>query len=479
MIARKKWQRLPIIGFIATIVCALGIGICPLQAQEEKEDDRAIDIGTITVMAPQPGVEITTEKTIIRMDEFKKPGEVRTLTDVLTEIGGIDVQRINPLMASPGDEVSIRGLNEGRMVIEIDGRRINHTGHYGRYIVDWSTLNMDDIESIEIIRGGHSVLHPFAIGGVINIITKKGKKTDEAKPDVRVKGGCGNYDTYNVAALVNGGAGNIVGYNFSASRQETDGYLRNNFQETDSLNGHLTFYLPGEATFSLGVKYSEVLYGLPVINDPARADYDSDYPKYFADRDQLRHLDWPQYAGGSTPEWKKDTTYMDGILQVPLGSGTIKLHYFQTVGRRWTSLYNSMGVFEDDIFLDDKTEGIIGEYRDIELFDSHSVTVGAEYQELGQPAENPVIYKVKSAYIQDVIGLGDRWKFTPGVRYYHIDMDTYYSNFSQGPFSANWPEEGKEQTEDGFYPSLKVDFQATPDTALYAAASRSYRLPCP
>ena len=95
-------------------------------AEEEKKvkkEAKVIPIGTITVMAPQPGVEITTEKTIIRMDEFKKPGEVRTLTDVLTEIGGIDVQRINPLMASPGDEVSIRGLNEGRMVIEIESTR--------------------------------------------------------------------------------------------------------------------------------------------------------------------------------------------------------------------------------------------------------------------------------------------------------------------------------------------------------------------
>ena len=45
-------------------------------------------------MAPQPDVDITTEKTVIRMDEFKKPGEVRTLIDVLSEIGGIDVQKI-------------------------------------------------------------------------------------------------------------------------------------------------------------------------------------------------------------------------------------------------------------------------------------------------------------------------------------------------------------------------------------------------
>jgi len=141
-------------GLLFAFVFALNMTGNPSLAQ--REEPGAIDIGKITVMAPQPGVEITTEKTIIRMDEFKKPGEVRTLTDVLTEIGGIDVMRINPLLASPGDEVSIRGLNEGRMVIEIDGRRINHTGHYGRYLVNWSGLNVDDIESIEIIRGGET-----------------------------------------------------------------------------------------------------------------------------------------------------------------------------------------------------------------------------------------------------------------------------------------------------------------------------------
>jgi iron complex outermembrane receptor protein len=472
----KKTRTLWITLLLTVGIFTMWVGSDLCLAEEErkvKEEAKVIPIGTITVMAPQPGVEITTEKTIIRMDEFKKPGEVRTLTDVLTEIGGIDVMRFNPLMAGPGDEVSIRGLNEGRMVIEIDGRRINHTGHYGRYIVDWSTLNMDDIESIEIIRGGHSVLHPFAIAGVINIITKKGKKTDEVKPDVSVKAGYGKFDTYNLSASVNGGVANTVSYNFSASKQETDGYLRNNFQKTDSINGHLTFFLPNDATFTLGAKYSDVNYGFPVINDPSRADYDPDYPKYFADRDQLRHIDWPQYAENN-PHWDKHTTYLDGMLQFPLGPGTIKVHGYFTGGRRWTSTYTAMGTFEKDFFVDDETKGIIAEYRDIDLFDNHRVTVGTEYQELGWPDENPIIYKVKSAYIQDVITLGDRWTVTPGVRYYHVDMDTYYSQFGAG-----WPTDGKDQDEDGFYPSLKVDFQATPDTALYAAVSRSYRLPCP
>ncbi len=317
-------------GLMCAFFFIIALIASPLQA--EKKESEPVYLDTLTIIAPQPGVEITTDKTVIKMDEFKKPGEVRNLTDVLTEIGGVDVQRITPLISSPGDEVSIRGLNEGRMVIEIDGRRINHTGHMGRYIVDWSTLNMDDVERIEIIRGGHSVLHPFAIGGVINIITKKGKKTDDIRPDVKIKAGYGDFDTYNLSASIAGGAANLVSYNFSASRQETDGYLRNNFQETDSFNGHLTFYLPHEASFSIGAKYSDVLYGFPVINDPARDDYDSDYPDFIADADQLRHLPGPQFPGDHDPHWKKHTTYLDGIFQFHWPRN-LKMHGFMTSGR--------------------------------------------------------------------------------------------------------------------------------------------------
>jgi len=491
----KQFWNVFLVNGLAFIMVAISI---PGLAGEK--EPKPIDIGTITVMAPQPGVEITTERTIINLDKFERPGDVRTLTDVLTEIGGIDVQRSNPLMASPGDEVSIRGLNEGRMVIEIDGRRINHTGHYGRYIVDWSTLNLDDIERIEIIRGGHSVLHPFAIGGVINMITKKGKKTDEPKPDVSFKGGYGRCDTYNVSGSVDGGVGNIVGYHFSASRGDTDGYLRNDFQRTDNLNGHLSFFLPRDATFTAGAKYSDVDYGFPVINDPNDPDpgvaarYDDDYPKFKKSADQLRHLNWPQLptTGSLRPEWKKHTSYLDVIFQMPLGPGIVNVHGFWTEGRRWTSSYGKGASMEDpekkfkkDDFVDDRTKGIICEYRDIDLFDSHSVTAGTEYQELGWPDKDPIIYNVKSAYIQDVIHLGDRWTLTPGIRYYDVDMDVYYGWWEMGydsqppgwPFSAD--NSGKTDNDDGFYPSLKVDFQATPETALYAAVSRSYRLPCP
>lgn len=461
-----------------------------MTANAGETENQAVNLGEITVMAAQPGVEITSGKTVITMDKFIKPGSLTTLNDVLTEIGGVDVQRSNALMAGPGDEVSIRGLNEGRLVIEIDGRRINQTGHMGRYIVDWSTLTLDDVDRIEIIRGGHSVLHPFAIGGVINIITKKGGGGEKIAKG-KVRAGYGRYDTWNTAASIDGSAGKHTDFHFSGAKQESDGYLKNNFQKTKSFNGHLDFHLPSEIGLELGVKYSEVDYGMPVINDPndfnsgVAALYDPDYPVFSRSRDQLRHLNWPQLPGSDTPEWEKHTTYLDAIFRIPAGPGKIKVHGFMTDGRRWTRLYDKSGTFSRDQFMDDRTQGMILEYGDVRLFDNHVFTFGLEYQELGQPSGTRAIYKVKSGYLQDIITLGPKWTLTPGVRYYQVDKATYYSWMEMGyaamppgwPFSV--PNSGKTETDSDFFPSLKVDYKATQDTTLYAAASRSYRLPCP
>ncbi|NWH05472.1 TonB-dependent receptor [Desulfobacter latus] len=460
-------------------------------AQKPPETEKEIlELEELTVIGTQPGVDITTEKTVVDLEQFKKPGATATLTDVLSEIGGVDVQRANALMASPGDEVSIRGLNEGRMVIEIDGRRINHTGHYGRYIVDWSTLTLDDVEKIEIIRGGHSVLHPFAIGGVINIITKKGPREGQ-KFSGNVNTGYARYGTWAATASLAGSYNEYVDFNFSGGKQSTDGYLRNNFQDTKSFNGHVDIHLPSQADLSLGIKHTEVEYGMPVVNDPNDSDpdiaalYDPDYPIFTRGSDQLRHLNWPQYPGGETPFWERETNYLDAIFTMPAGPGTIKVHGFMTDGRRRTSLYDKSGAFSEDKLSKDRTQGVIAEYSDVELFDDHCVTLGVEYQELGDPGGIRAIYRVKSAYIQDVISLGSKWKVTPGVRYYHLDKATYYSWMEMGFDSqpGGWPfaydNSGKTETDSDFFPSLKVDYRVTPDTTLYAAASKSYRLPCP
>jgi iron complex outermembrane receptor protein len=485
-----KVQRCPGAAALVLSACLLLGGPAAARAAGDAPEGtgrNAVELEEVTVISTQPGVDITPEKTTIDLEDFQRPAGVRTLTDVLTEIGGVDVQRINPLMASPGDEVSIRGLNEGRMVIEIDGRRINHTGHMGRYIVDWSTLNLDDVERIEIIRGGHSVLHPFAIGGVINIITKKGRRTHDPRPAVRVEGGYGSFDTRFESASVNGGAGGWLGYHLSVSDAHTDGYLRNNYQDRRNVNGHLSFYLPAEMQLSLSVKHANVEYGYPVLNDPSRPDWDPSHPTFRGTADQLRHVPpTAQPPGPPAPYWDRDVTYQDLIFTAPLWGAELKVHGFSTEGKRWNHYYRGGRLLED--FSDDLTRGVIVQVAGLELGERHSLTVGAEYQELGMPqgsnstigwpAMRNAVYRVSSLYAQDVARYG-KWTITPGVRYYHVDMDTYYAWFESGGDGPDWPTGGKSQDDAGFYPSLKVDYQATPDTALYAAASRSYRLPCP
>ncbi|MBW1952920.1 MAG: TonB-dependent receptor [Deltaproteobacteria bacterium] len=466
---------------------AVGAAATPETQGTQERATEAFKLEEITVIAPQPGVEITTDKTIIRMDQFKKPGYVRTLEDVLQEIGGIDVLRHNALMASPGDEIAIRGLSEGRLVVEIDGRRINHTGHFGRYVVDWSTLSLDDIDRVEIIRGAHSVLHPFAIGGVINIITKKGQQTDQVKPDVSISSGYSSFNTYFNQGSIDGGLFNRVGYHFSLSRQSTDGFLRNNFQWNNNFAGGLQFFLPYEAKLWLGFRYSKVNYGFPVINDPSRPDFDPDYPPFIPiGADALRHLPATvQLPGPPIPQWNKNTYYLDGILTVPLGPGTSKVHAYTTDGRRDIHFYRFMGGKNVFVHADtrDVTKGILAEYRDVKLVErdylKNYLTVGFDYQLLGMPPQNPIIYLVKSAYLQDVAKLWNRLTFTAGVRYYNIQMDTYYAWFEQGKPAPAWPTAGKQQRESNWFPSFKLDVQVTPDTALYAAVSRALRLPCP
>jgi len=79
---------------------------------------------------------------------------------------------------NPGSNSSIfmRSSNSNHTVIMIDGVRISDPSTPNDAI-DLAELSLANIEKIEIVRGSHSTMYgTSAIGGVINIITKKGSK---------------------------------------------------------------------------------------------------------------------------------------------------------------------------------------------------------------------------------------------------------------------------------------------------------------
>lgn len=112
--------------------------------------------------------------TVIFSDEIKKSG-VNTIAELLSKQEGIYVVGAgqNSGMTS---SIFMRGANSNQTVILIDGVRITDPSAINNAI-DVSELSLGNISKIEIVRGSHSTLYgSSAIGGVVNIITKKAEK---------------------------------------------------------------------------------------------------------------------------------------------------------------------------------------------------------------------------------------------------------------------------------------------------------------
>ncbi len=93
---------------------------------------------------------------------------------------------INTTDSSGRDEVRMRGLDASYTLILVDGRRISSGNALWRGgDFDFSAVPRASIERIEIVRGPMSSLYGAdAMGGVINIITKKGSQDWVTNVDV-------------------------------------------------------------------------------------------------------------------------------------------------------------------------------------------------------------------------------------------------------------------------------------------------------
>ena len=84
-----------------------------------------------------------------------------------------NVQRIHDPHGE--DRIKIQGLDNKFVIFMIDGNRVS--GEFAGNI-DFSMISMSDIDRIEIVRSGMSTLYGSdSMGGIINIITKKNKKS--------------------------------------------------------------------------------------------------------------------------------------------------------------------------------------------------------------------------------------------------------------------------------------------------------------
>lgn len=241
-----------LIVFAAAVVLAVGPAA---QAQEEKAETKKVDpvVVTATTVATPAG-QLGVSLNVVTEEDFKTY-HYSTVDEALRNVPGVEIRRSGSLGKTTS--ISIRGANSNQVQVLVDGVRVK-SPTLGQ--VDLSDLSPDLIERIEIIRGPQSTLYGAdAIGGVVNIITKKGKGPFQAS----VQQEAGNYDTLH-SRIQASGAWKIFDYSLSASHLESNGQFQNDGSNVNALNGRLGVSLPLDSSLAFIIRYNKSDIGVPV-----------------------------------------------------------------------------------------------------------------------------------------------------------------------------------------------------------------------
>lgn len=302
------------------------------------------------------GREVTSSVTIIDREEIEWSGEGDVLSLISGRVPGVFVNQrgifnygIGP--GSSGD-IIIRGMGgkpNNQNLVLVDGQP-TRMGIFGHPIPD--AYPLEEVERVEVLRGPHCLHYgDSALGGVINIVTRKLKR--EEGFSTRVKAGAGEFHSYK-AYLENSGRVGDFSYFASILRRETEGHRPNSAFR--GWNGY------AKAGYYLSEEWQMVLSGWEAdfgVEDPGTVT---------APRDQdLRKVE--RRGGGVTLYHQGDS-----------GSGAMTL-YGQS-GR-----HDFSRVIDDGWKSHDRTEGVIAHYSR-PVFAGNRLEAGGDIQEMGGEGED-------------------------------------------------------------------------------------------
>ncbi|PPE73600.1 hypothetical protein C3942_12420 [Solimonas fluminis] len=123
--------------------------------------------------------ESPVEVQLIDAEDIRRSG-ARDVAELLEREGGVYASR----SAGRGSRIELQGLSSEHVLVLVDGRRL-----IGRIngAIDLSRLPTGDVERIEIVKGPSSALYGAdALGGVINIITRRGGRDSGGAVTARI-----------------------------------------------------------------------------------------------------------------------------------------------------------------------------------------------------------------------------------------------------------------------------------------------------
>jgi iron complex outermembrane receptor protein len=171
--------------------------------------------------------------TVITAQDIRNAG-VADVNAAIRKIGGVYGRQ--SLDASPDFALDLRGFGSNssqNLVVMVDGVRLSENELGGAAL---STIPIETVERIEIIRGGASVLFgEGATGGVIQVVTKRSAPNSQ-RASVRAEAGSFSLRDVRVSGAK---AWDRFSFDAAVGHTETDNYRANNRFEQDAFSGGL------------------------------------------------------------------------------------------------------------------------------------------------------------------------------------------------------------------------------------------------
>ena len=191
--------------------------------EEPAETEPVIETREVVISAtktPVPVSHLTSAVEVITEEDLKRR-QIKTVVDALRLSQGLTVFS----NGGPGSSASvrIRGSNADQVLVLIDGAIMN-SATLGNF--NFANLTTDNIERIEILRGAQSMLWGAdAMGGVINITTKKGTDVPSANAFFEY----GSFSSIREGGQVSGQKGPID-FTAALSRWDYTGFSQVNYR---------------------------------------------------------------------------------------------------------------------------------------------------------------------------------------------------------------------------------------------------------
>jgi vitamin B12 transporter len=262
-----------------SLLVAAGLGFAQLALLTAGAHAQDRSAASTTISTGLDEVVITASRSSKKQSEIGKVVRVinseqlqrsqgRTLPELLSNVAGLT---LSGSANAPGSEISVftRGTSSGNTLILIDGVPVNNASTItGEYNI--SSFSIDQIDRIEILKGGNSTLYGSdAVAGVINIITKQ-PGLNKLNADLLIT--AGTYNSFKEALGINGTVGktgialnvsNVSTTGFSVSKDKTgNGNFDKDGFHQQALNSHIKQMLSDKLSIQADFQLSQNKFDL-------------------------------------------------------------------------------------------------------------------------------------------------------------------------------------------------------------------------